>query len=91
MAEMLVYYGYSDLDISVVRGDDRRVTRWISQWARDCDLPFAGVRYLSRLEDAWECWAVFDHVKLVEVERRPILVNDETLAAVAKRFGLRVF
>lgn len=45
------------------------VTRLIGQWANDSTNAeggpvFAGVRYLSRLDTSWECWAVFDDVEM---------------------------
>jgi hypothetical protein len=51
---LLKFYGYADLDVAVVRGHDRRVTRYISQWTyeqvdEDERPMYAGVRYLSRL------------------------------------------
>lgn len=58
--ELLAYYKYPDLDIPVVRGRDRRMTRYISQWTfeqtdeRGQPL-YAGIRYLSRLNSDWEC------------------------------------
>ena len=52
---------------------------------------FAGVRYLSRLDDAWECWAVFEDVDIVELNRQPILREDPELLRVANYYGLRVF
>lgn len=93
LAEVLAYYGYKDLDISIVRGADRRVTRWIGQWAydrrtADGQLAFAGVRYLSRLNSDWECWAVFNDVPIAELDRKPILANDPALQSVAKTYGL---
>jgi hypothetical protein len=57
----------------------------------DGNPTYAGIRYLSRLNTSWECWAVFDRVKLTELERRPILQGDEALAGVASTYGLRVF
>jgi hypothetical protein len=90
---LLRFYGYEDLDVPVVRGHDRRVTRYISQWTYEqCDAdqrPLnAGIRYLSRLNSDWECWAVFDRVPIEELTRRPILREDEALKRVAKKYGL---
>lgn len=78
------------------RGADRRITRWIGQWAHDQvtaqGLPaYAGIRYVSRLSSDWTCWAVFDRTPLAELERRPILRGDEAMASVASRFSLRVY
>jgi hypothetical protein len=56
LAQPLALLGYTDLDVATVRGGDRRITRAISWWAhqfRDEEdrYVFAGVRYLSRLND----------------------------------------
>lgn len=79
LAPLLALWGLDDLDISDVRGRDRRITRYIAQWAyeqvdEDDRQLYAGVRYLSRLNTDWECWAVFDIVAIEELVRRPIFV-----------------
>lgn len=96
LGQLLAYYDHEDLDVATVRGADRRITRWIGKWAydqRDDDgLPvFAGVRYLSRLNSDWECWAVFEHAQIEEVERKPILRTDAGLANIARLYDLTVF
>ena len=96
LGELLAYYGYSDLDVPMVRGGDRRITRWIGRWAyeqRDADdrLEYAGIRYLSRLSSEWECWALFEDVALDEQERRPITRDDHALTRIADLYGLTVF
>ncbi len=90
--------GYDDLDVATVRGKDRRVTRLISEWAyratvgEDDSTPmYAGLRYLSRLHNAWECWAVFHDIDLKVVDTRPINLEMPELKAVAKLFELQVF
>jgi hypothetical protein len=93
---LLKFYGYADLDVAVVRGHDRRVTRYISQWAyeqvdEDERPIYAGIRYLSRLNSDWELWAVFDNVVIEEMTRRAILPNDEALQRVAETYGLTVY
>jgi hypothetical protein len=93
---LLKFYGYPDLDVAVVRGHDRRITRYISQWTYEQrdedDRPlYAGIRYLSRLNSDWECWAVFDYVGIEELTRRPILAHDEALKRIAKLYGLTVY
>jgi hypothetical protein len=93
LGPVLAFYGFTDLDVATVRGGDRRITRWIGQWAYDQrnqagTARFAGIRYLSRLNTDWECWAVFDDVPIVEINRRPILRTDEALLRVAKSYGL---
>lgn len=96
LAKTLAQLGYADLDVGVVRGPDRRVTRAISQWAYeqtddDGNARYAGVRYISRLNDAWECWAVFEDVPVYERETKAIELELPELDRVAKEFGLRVF
>lgn len=96
LASLLAYYGYEDLDVPTVRGGDRRITRWIGKWAfeqRDTDgLPiFAGIRYLSRLNTDWECWAVFHDVEIREITREPIERENPALEAIARHYDLRVF
>jgi hypothetical protein len=93
---LLKFYGYSDLDVAVVRGHDRRITRYISQWTYEQldenERPmYAGIRYLSRLNSDWELWAVFDHVALEELARRAILRHDEALMSIAKMYKLTVY
>jgi hypothetical protein len=96
MGSLLAFYGHRELDVPTVRGADRRITRWIGKWAfeqRDQNgLPmFAGIRYLSRLNTEWECWAVFHDVGLKELTRQPIEREDPSLKEVAKLFDLTVF
>jgi RES domain len=96
LAGLLSYWGHKELDVSTVRGGDRRVTRLISQWAYDqsdsAGFPvYAGVRYLSRLDSGWECWAVFEDVEIEELERHSILQTDSKLRTVADSYGLTIF
>ncbi len=51
----------------------------------------AGIRYVSRLDSRWECWAVFEDVEFDSVSPRPIYREDEALLRVANQFGVRVF
>lgn len=95
LAHVLALYGYDDLDVGLIRGPDRRVTRAISHWAfshaDDEGRPeFAGLRYVSRHGDDLECWAVFDDVPLEELEKRPVTREMPELVAIAKLFGLTV-
>lgn len=93
LGSTLAFYGFDDLDVATVRGGDRRITRWIGQWAydqqtEDGNFRFAGIRYLSRLNTDWECWAVFDDVPLEELNRRPILLTEPDFQKVAKAYKL---
>jgi hypothetical protein len=92
----LASLGVHDLDTSVVRSGDRRVTRLVSSWAHNVTDPetgephYAGLRYISRLNSEWECWAVFDRVHLAPLEVVPITPEMPSLQRVADIFGLRV-
>jgi hypothetical protein len=48
------------------------------------------VRYVSRLDNDLECWAVFDDVPLEELEKRPITPAMPALSRIAERYGLTV-
>lgn len=90
--------GCKDLDVSTVRGPDRRVTQLISEWTYAQER-YAGIRYFSRLHTGWECWAVFYRTierllaagDLEVVETVPITEDMPALLAVAELFELRVF
>lgn len=91
----LAALGYEDLDVATVRGPDRRVTRLIASWAYqqvdDQGLPlYAGIRYLSRLDTDWECWALFHDTLIASQRLESIPVNDPDLLAVAEMFKIHV-
>jgi hypothetical protein len=95
LAPLLAFYGIDDLDVATVRGGDRRITRWIAKWAYEAwddngDRIFAGIRYLSRLDSEWECWAVFDEVSIIELGRETITQQRDDLRSVARSFDLTV-
>jgi hypothetical protein len=95
LARILAFYELTDLDVATVRGADRRITRWISKWAYEAwddsgARAFAGIRYLSRLDTSWECWAIFDDVGILELEREPIMRQDQALLSIARAFKLTV-
>jgi hypothetical protein len=85
------------LDVATIRGHNRDVTRVISEWAFGLDeidgQPVAGIRYISRMGNEWECWAVFDKaISDIElVESHPILSNDKALLEVAHAYDMTVF
>jgi hypothetical protein len=68
----------------------------IAKWAFDRrDLEgrplFAGIRYLSRLNTDWECWAVFHDVDIRETAQEPIERENTALQTIAHHFDLQVF
>lgn len=96
LADELDSLGYDGLDIAAVRGPDRILTRSISHWAynrlsRDGSRRFAGIRYLSRLANRWECWALFVPGADITIdETRSILPTNSDLIRVARQYGLTV-
>lgn len=89
----LAYLGVDHLDVPVIRREDRRVTRMISQWAwgatDDDGVPmFSGIRYLSKLDTDEECWAIFDDVGLRTLSERPVDPDHPELRRVLDRYGL---
>lgn len=89
--------GHTDLDVSVVRGPDRRVTRLIAEWAynhtpteQDPTTMYAGLRYLSRVNSDWECWALFQDVDAEVVETMPVSPDDSAFREVAALFELTI-
>ena len=94
LTQILTTYDCEDFDVATVRGGDRRVTRQISQWVYDQVSPktgdplYAGIRYLSRLNSEWECWAIFDRTAIEILEQKPILPQNEELEEVAKTYKI---
>lgn len=93
----LASLGHDDMDIGLLRGPDRRVTRLVSEWAyravksdEDGAPAFAGIRYVSRLSSEWECWAVFDDTPLEVIEKRSITLDMPALLSVAQMYDLTV-
>jgi hypothetical protein len=93
---ILTAYGHRELDVPTIRGDDRRITRWISHWlwerVDEAGRPlYAGIRYCSRLSTDLECWAVFDRVIPEPIEWKPVDLELDELRDVAGRYDLRVY
>lgn len=96
LATGLAALGVTDLDVGAVRGPDKRATRLIADWAfnaqrADGGYRFAGIRYCSRLESGWVCWALFPDVQLDSVRAFTIEREMPELAKVAARYGLHVY
>jgi hypothetical protein len=96
LAWLLASLGLDDIDVAAIRSKDRRLTRWVAQWAWDrhespSQSPFAGIRFCSRLGSQWECWAVFEDALPEEREQKSILRQDEALQRVASLYDLEIF
>jgi len=91
----LTQMGVHDLDLGDITGKDRRVTRFLAQYVADLrnddgGARYSGIRYLSRLGEHLECWAVFEGTRLEEIERISIERNTSGLEAIATRYQLTV-
>lgn len=67
LAPVLVQFGLTEFDLSLITSRKRRVTQEAARYAyelADGGQVFAGVRYLSRLDPEWKLWAVF-HDRMV--------------------------
>ncbi len=85
--------GLDDIDLSAVIGPHRTLTqhlaRYVYEQVDENGLPlFAGIRYLSRLNADWECWAIFD-TRMQHTPAMPesILPDDPGLIEVIELFG----
>lgn len=91
--------GLVDVDLSSVTSQQRRFTqgiaRYIYEQADESGVPlFAGIRYPSRLNPQWECWAIFaDRIRhLPGWPGIPMsfFPDDPDLQEVARLFGLTI-
>lgn len=89
----------TDIDLSSLTSQQRRLTQGVARYIYDrvdsSGTPrFAGIRYPSRLNSEWECWAIFDdrirHVQGCPGFPTTILADDEDVLHVAKLFGLTI-
>jgi hypothetical protein len=92
MAEQLDELDVRALDVSLVRGSNRLLTRSIAKWVYtrvdEEGVPlFGGIRYLSRFQ-SHECWAVFNGSIIGTVRTEPILLSDTELTNVSREFGI---
>lgn len=83
------------IDVSVIRGPNRLVTRAVAAWAysatdNEGNPQYGGIRYLSRL-GRHECWAIFDGTTVRQIARHTITRTDKDLLSVAEPWALNVF
>jgi len=86
----------SDIDLGVVTGSARLLTQEVAhfifeQYDRAGRPRYAGIRYFSRLDQTWECWAVFEdrlHHQVTRVDA--IGARSPGLREAALVLGLRV-
>jgi hypothetical protein len=96
LAAIAVDYSLHDFDFGTLIGPERRLSqaaaRYIFDQVDDEGEPlFAGIRYVSRLNPAWECWAVFaDRMLHQPGETKPIFPDDPGLREAAALLGLTI-
>ncbi|TDS82322.1 hypothetical protein EV640_1189 [Nesterenkonia aurantiaca] len=96
MAAELVDLGEGVIDVASIRGRNRLLTRAIASWAFDqrdaAGRPvYGGLRYLSRVEIRFECWAVFDGGEFRETQTGPIDPQATELVSIVELYKLWVF
>jgi hypothetical protein len=88
-----------DIDLSLVMGPGReftqRISRHIYEQRDELGAPlFAGIRYISRLDQNWECWAVFadrmHHAPGMPGLPETIFPDDPDLLEIASIFRLTI-
>jgi len=96
LAPVAAGLGLADIDLGAVTGSHRRLTqacaRYIYEQVDEQDAPrFAGLRYPSRLNNQWECWAIF-HDRIRHAPRFPesIFPDEPDLETVAAIYGLAI-
>lgn len=94
LADLLRTLGLREVDRGAVMSPDRRLTRPIAgalrrRSGRSDTTAYAGIRYESRLDRRWECWA---HWEMFRVSRRlsnePLTPTHPAVLSAAGRLGL---
>jgi hypothetical protein len=94
LAGLLDHFGLSELDLSDITSQNRRLTQEIARFVYEQEDEigrpmFAGVRYMSRLHQDWECWAMFhDRMKVTQQHVGAIYPDDPGLLEAAEALGL---
>ena len=92
---MLVRFGLEEFDLSLITSGRRRVTQEAARYAYELvgsGQAFAGVRYLSRLNPAWELWAAF-HDRIVHAPdelSETVREDDPGLVEAASVLGIEI-
>jgi hypothetical protein len=99
LAPFATRLGIGDIDLSSLTSQQRRLTQQCARLIHDMpdeqgEFRFAGIRYPSRLNPDWECWAIFDdrirHASGWPGFPTSIFPDDKDLMAAAKLFGLTI-
>lgn len=92
--DTLATFDAVELDISDIRGKNRRLTRAIAKWVYLCvdedENPlYSGIRYISR-HNGRECWAIFDGTETLIKGMSSIERHDDDLELVRNLWGLTI-
>jgi hypothetical protein len=96
LAPTISALGLHDLDFSAVIGPHRALTQHCSHVIyelRDGDgaPSFAGIRYVSRLNPEWECWAIFaDRMVRISWSTTTIASDHPDLLSACRLLGLSI-
>lgn len=87
--------GVDDIDVSTITGPHRILTQTFAAHVYTkktlAGLDYAGVRYVSRLNRAWECWAFFADRVVIKPQRViPIAEDDPSLHDAARLLKLDI-
>ena len=85
-------WGLKEVDLSTVTSQHRVLTQFAARHIYT--LEYAGIRYVSRLDSSWECWALFEgrfNYQPGSPGFSPSLTPDDPdLAAIARIFALTI-
>lgn len=91
-ASLLTQLQLPELDLSAVYGPWRALTQGIARWAYE--RGYAGLRYGSRYNEAFHCWAIFERPAVTtfqpEGALEPLAPDDPDLLAAVRLFDLAV-
>lgn len=99
LAVQALAHGAIDIDQSLLmesrRGFTNAIARFVYELRNDDGAPrFAGIRYVSRLDSTWECWAVFadrmQHIPGMPDRPESIPPDDPGLLEIASIFRLTI-
>ena len=96
LAPLALSLGLREVDFSTLAGPERLLTqeaaRYIYEQVDAAGEPlYAGLRYLSRLNPVWECWAIFaDRLRHMVVRVDIIPANHPGLFEAARILGLAI-
>ena len=88
--------GLPDVDISAIAGPSRALTQEAARHiyerhGQDGQPRYAGIRYTSRLDRTWDCWAVFsDRIRYRVVRVDAIAADDPAVLEAARVLDLLV-